>query len=67
MSKRVAMSEKPDMVHENHMDGESLQPTGTRMTDGDKGSSRYADSESGFAHKSELAKAERKLIMKLGK
>ncbi|KAI9638179.1 major facilitator superfamily domain-containing protein [Dioszegia hungarica] len=65
MSKRVAMSEKPDMVHENHMDGESLQPTGTRMTDGDKGSSRYADSESGFAHKSELAKAERKLIMKL--
>jgi hypothetical protein len=65
MPKQVAMSEKPDMVHTD-AGHDHLTPSGTRMTDGDKGSSRYADSESGLTHKAELARAERKLLIKLG-
>jgi hypothetical protein len=65
MTKRVAMSEKPDVVH-NDQHGHDLAPSGTRMTDKDNSSSRYADSEAGVAHKSGLAKAERRLLLKLG-
>lgn len=69
MSKRVAMSEKPDMVHDDHTNSGDLAlgQTGTRVTDNDKGSSRYADSEAGLAHREGLAKAERRLLLKLGK
>lgn len=42
-----------------------LAPTVTQGTD-KEGSSGYANSEAGLAHKSENAKAERKLLFKLG-
>lgn len=53
------------MIHDEAHHG--LEPTGTRATDGDKASARYTDSEAGVEHRASLAKAERKLLLKLGK
>lgn len=69
MSRHVAMAD-PEKPEENHVDqaiqdDSSLAPTSTRQT-GEKASS-YAASTSGLAHKSENAKAERRLLLKLGK
>lgn len=50
-------------AHDGH---ESLAPTGTRGTDNEKGSSRYASSEAGLAHKKGVSAAERKLLIKMG-
>ena len=64
------MSEKPEAhftEDTNQHDGhESLAPTGTRGTDFDKGSSRYASSDAGLAHKKGVSAAERKLLLKMG-
>lgn len=67
---RVSMSEKPEAhftEDTHHHDGhESLAPTGTRGTDNEKGSSRYASSDAGLAHKKGVSVAERKLLLKMG-
>ena len=67
----IATNEKPEAhftedahQHDGH---ESLAPTGTRGTDNEKGSSRYASSEAGLAHKKGVTAAERKLLLKMGK
>lgn len=65
--------EKPAEVQTEDVNVEkqsSLHPIGTRTTEGgdtEKGSTRYAESESGLLYKKEQKKAERKLLMKLGK
>lgn len=65
--------EKATEVQTEDVDAEkpsALHPIGTRTTEGgdtEKGSLRYADSESGLLYKKEHKKAERKLLMKLGK
>lgn len=65
--------EKPIEVQTEDVDAEKqspLHPIGTRTTEGgdtEKGSTRYAESESGLLYKKEHKKAERKLLMKLGK
>lgn len=68
MSKHVAMAEKPETrIHEHeHNHDNALGPVGTRATETEKGSSRYASSEAGIAHKAETSKAERRLVLKLG-
>lgn len=64
------MSEKPEAhftEDTNQHDGhESLAPTGTRGTDFEKGSSRYASSDAGLAHKKGVSAAERRLLLKMG-
>ncbi|WVQ82750.1 hypothetical protein IAT38_004882 [Cryptococcus sp. DSM 104549] len=70
---QVVEAEKPVDEQREHAptglsDGESLAPMGTRTTAGadtEKGSTRYAGSESGLVHKNERKKAERKLLWKL--
>lgn len=63
--------EKPIEVQTEDVDAEKqspLHPIGTRTTEGgdtEKGSTRYAESESGLLYKKEHKKAERKLLMKL--
>lgn len=75
MSHHVAINEKPDEVQADHaahnarfsgVDAEStLAGTTTRGTDAEKGSG-YAPSIAGDVHRAETAKAERKLLLKLG-
>jgi hypothetical protein len=73
MSQHVSMSEKPEEVLRDHArfdagvgaDATTLAGTTTRGTDAEKGSG-YASSLAGDAHRSETAKAERRLLLKLG-
>lgn len=69
------MAEKPETHfaedtnghdHDVGHDHASLGPVGTRGTDTEKGSSRYAASDAGLAHKSGVSQAERRLLLKLG-
>lgn len=68
MSKHVSMAEKPEThTHEHEHEHENaLAPVGTHGTETEKGSSRYASSEAGVAHKAETTRAERRLVRKLG-
>jgi len=72
MSRHAAFAEEPRIIDEEKdlaqhyegasgYDGSSIAPTGTRGSDSDK------HSEAGMIHKQETARAERRLLRKLGK
>ncbi|WVR06040.1 hypothetical protein IAU60_003068 [Kwoniella sp. DSM 27419] len=70
----MAQAEPTYADHEKHTDEQvehdnatGLMPIGTRTTgvDTEKGSTRYAASETGLVHKDENKKAERRLLLKL--